>query len=274
MEAVDGNDLNTLLPVVRLDGLEIHRVDLDRATRVVVQRATRGSGGLVVTPNADHMRMLRSGHPGLTAAYEAASLVLADGQPLVWAAQLQGTPLAGRVPGSDLLWTLAEAAGPADVPVAVIGGGPGVAERTAEVLQRHQPQLDVVMAEGPEVPAMPDPGELAGLARRIEDAGARIVFLGLGCPKQEVVGKVLSEMLPSVWFLGVGAAVDFAAGTVRRAPRAWQRLGVEWLYRLLQEPRRLARRYLLDDGPYVVGLLLRAVGARRRAQVGPADAGS
>lgn len=248
---------------VMVDGVLIHALDLESAVHTIVRSAASGAGGAVVTPNVDHLRMLRDPtSEALRNAYRRATLVLADGQPVVWASRLRGDPLPGRVAGSDLWWALNAAAGACDLAVAVIGGQEGVADRAAAAIRNQTPGLRVVLSEGPELSPSPTRAEVRPMAVKVAESGADIVFLAFGCPKQEIAAAHLRLLVPDTWVVCVGAAVDFAAGKVRRAPRAFRALGFEWLYRLVQEPRRLARRYLLADAPYCIGLLLRSLMAR------------
>jgi N-acetylglucosaminyldiphosphoundecaprenol N-acetyl-beta-D-mannosaminyltransferase len=247
---------------VRLGDTVVNALRESDVVDLVVSAAARRQGGTVVTPNLDHLERLARGPSPLTDAYDRASLVVADGQPLLWVAKLQGTPLPERVAGSSLLWTLSQAAARDHLAVMFIGGAPGSAARAGARLSADCAGLRVVDTMNPCISAPPTDVEIDLLVSAVEAYGPAIVFLGLGCPKQELIGLALSERLPEVWFLGVGAAFDMAGGARRRAPRIVQRMGLEWAFRLVQEPRRLAGRYLLKDLPFMLRLLRRAFKTR------------
>jgi N-acetylglucosaminyldiphosphoundecaprenol N-acetyl-beta-D-mannosaminyltransferase len=242
-------------------GVPIDVLGEDEAVSTVVTAARQGRGGTIVTPNVDHLRMLGR-DSALKSAYERADLVLADGVPLVWASRLQGEPLPGRVAGSDLLWSLSAAAAGAGLPVFLVGGRPGAAEAAKTRLKAVSPHLAVVGIAVPEPGFEADDQAVAELIGHIRMAGPAIVFLALGTPKQEVLAMRLADALPEVWWVGVGAAFDMAAGHVRRAPLWVQRAGLEWAFRLCQEPRRLFRRYVAGDIPFSARLFVRS--ARQR----------
>lgn len=215
-----------------------------------------GRGGMVFTPNVDHVVRADS-DARLRAAYAAADLSLADGMPLVWASRLLGPRLPAKISGSDLVVPLLERAGRLGWRVYFLGGAPGVAEKAAAILRAQIPQLQIVGTDAARV-------ELDGpheeLAARIADSGADLVLVALGSPKQELfIHQVASSLRPAV-LVGVGASLDFIAGASRRAPRWMSSIGLEWLHRLAQEPRRMWRRYLVRD-PKFLSIVLRALAA-------------
>lgn len=252
---------------VRLGGIGIDPVTEEGAVRRVVEALESGRGGLIVTPNVDILAAVRTSGE-LRAIVLEADLVVADGAPLVWAAKAARTPLPERVAGSDLVWSLSAAASERGLRIALLGGTPDGAarptERAAEVLEERYPGLKVVGAWCPPMGFDRDESQWRALVERVETAAPDLVYVGLGFPKQERVMARLREVAPRAWFLGCGASVDFIAGYRRRAPKWMQRTGTEWLFRLLSEPRRLARRYLRDDMPEAVRLLAEAVRQRRR----------
>lgn len=252
--------------LVRLAGIDVDAVTEAQVVKRIVARAGAGEGGFVVTANVDHLKQL-SHHAGLVAAYQRATITLADGQPLVWASRLQGQPLPERVPGSSLLWTLSEAAADAGIAVGLVGGTDGSAQATHDKLTLRSPHLEVTVVAAPRISDVPTGAEVDHAADILATGHPRIVYLAFGCPKQELLAAKLSERFPEVWFLGVGASFEMAAGSVRRAPALVQRSGLEWAWRLAMEPRRLARRYLVEDLPFVPGLFWRALAERRRRRV-------
>jgi len=223
-----------------------------------------GQGGNVFTPNVDHI-VLAESDGEFREGYRRASLSLVDGMPLVWASRLLGTPLPEKVSGSDLLLPLAEAAGRNGWPVYLVGGGPGVAERVAAELARRF-GTPIAGFDSPRIDLGPG-GEAASreALARIRAAGPRLVFVALGSPKQEVwIHRYLESIRPAV-AVGVGASFDFLVGVQSRAPRWVSHVGLEWFYRLALNPRRLWRRYLLND-PKFVGILLSTWRGARRSQ--------
>jgi N-acetylglucosaminyldiphosphoundecaprenol N-acetyl-beta-D-mannosaminyltransferase len=229
----------------------------------VVQCLAAGRGGWIATANLDHLRRLRE--PGaFRDAYEHASIVVADGMPLVWACRVQGTPLPERVAGSDLIYSLAAGAAAAGCRIFLLGGDPGTAEAAAARLRAISPGLDVAGTLCPPFGFEQDAEQMAKLQQVLVAAAPRLVFVALGSPKQELLIARLRELLPSAWWIGVGISFSFVAGTVKRAPRWVQLLGMEWLHRMLQEPRRLATRYLWHGPPFLVRLFAGALVRRMR----------
>ena len=162
----------------------------------------------------------------------------------------------------------ASASAAADRSVYLLGGDPGAAEAAAARLCAASPALRVVGIECPPFGFDQDAAAMAALRARLAAARPDIVFVALGSPKQEFVIRDLRAALPAAWWLGVGISFSFVAGEVQRAPRWLQRLGLEWLHRLVQEPRRLARRYLVDGLPFAVALFARAAWTRLRGTGG------
>lgn len=230
---------------------------LDAVERLVEARR----GGFVFTPNIDHIVTVED-HAEFAAAYLRADLSLADGTPVVWASRLFDTPLPERVSGSDLVGPLLERAGQKKWRVAFLGAGPGVAQKAAEVA-RATWGTDVVSTEAPMV-NLEDTAQLDGIAARLASARADLVLMAFGAPKQELlISRIFERVRPAV-LLGIGASLDFIAGTVKRAPPIFRQTGFEWLYRLGQEPRRLWRRYLVNDPRFALILLRSLRDARRR----------
>jgi N-acetylglucosaminyldiphosphoundecaprenol N-acetyl-beta-D-mannosaminyltransferase len=229
-----------------------------QALEAITSEARAGRGGWVVTPNLDILHKLVHDR-SFAALVEPATLRLADGMPLVWASRVQGTPLPERVAGSDLIGALSGRAAAEGLGVFLLGGDPGTAEAAASELERRHAGLKIVGTHCPPYGFESDPARSAEIVRLLVAAAPAIVFVALGCPKQERLIGSLRPALPGVWFLGVGISFSFLAGRVQRAPRWMQRLGLEWVHRMAQEPGRLARRYLVVGVPFAVRLLLGAL---------------
>lgn len=246
----------------------IHRDSLEEVAQEVAQLAARGSPAMVVTPNADHVVNLERDE-ALRAAYGRADVVVPDGMPVVWASWLLGSPVKERVTGSDLMPRLCAIAAQRGLKIFLLGGAEGVAQRAADNLKRSHPQLVVAGTLSPPLGFERDAAQNARIVQAIRASGADLVFVCLGSPKQEVwASEHLAEFDHGV-FLGVGAAVDFCAGTLKRAPPWMRRTGLEWLHRLSRDPRRLLGRYAKDL--YFFVLIARQLWRRARL---PAQHGS
>ncbi|MGY2002136.1 WecB/TagA/CpsF family glycosyltransferase [Blastococcus sp. SYSU DS1024] len=248
---------------IQVGGLPIDVLTEDQVVERVRAALVFGQGGWIATPNVDHLRRA-SRDPLLARLISSADISVADGAPVVWAARLAGRPLPTRVTGADLLWSLSAAAAEDGRSIFLLGGAPGVPDRAAEALQAAYPGLKVVGACSPPLGFEHDPEELGKCREMLLSAQPDIVFVGLGFPKQEHLIEAFTSLLPSAWWLGCGAALPFAAGELSRAPRWMGSVGLEWLYRLAHEPRRLFRRYVLEDAPYALVLLSWALGTRMR----------
>lgn len=217
----------------------------------------------VSTPNVDQILQART-DPAARAALVEADVLLADGAPLVLLAGLLGAPRPQRLTGADLLPTAAALSARDGLRVAILGGAAGVSERAVAVLSAAHPDAHLYTVPFPPA-AECTPATDAAAVEALEAIGAEIVFVCLGFPRQETWVGDHRRTLPPAVYIGAGAAVDFAAGTRRRAPRFLQRLGLEWAFRLAQEPIRLAHRYLVR-GPGFLEVAWRAWRASLRGR--------
>jgi len=234
--------------VVELFGMRIDSLRMHEAVEKLRSWIDAGDGRCryVVTPNVDHAVMYDE-NPKLRAAYEHASLVLADGFPVVVASRLLGRPLPERVAGSDLAPALFDAA-TEEVPMRVylLGAAPGVAERAARNIEARWPAVAIVGTYSPPLGFERDEKENQAIIERVNAARADVLVIGLGAPKQELWIAAHHEKLNAKTALCIGATIDFLAGEKKRAPRWMQQFGVEWLHRMLSEPKRLLKRYARD----------------------------
>jgi N-acetylglucosaminyldiphosphoundecaprenol N-acetyl-beta-D-mannosaminyltransferase len=235
--------------------LPIDVLSFEGALDAIDQLVRAGQGGTVFTPNVDHVVMAEH-DARFRAAYQAASLSLVDGTPVLWASRLLGTPLPVKVSGSDLVLPLMERAAERGYRVYFLGGAPGVAELARDKLQAALPGIQIVGMDASRVDVSGGMTEADEVVERISAARPDIVLVALGAPKQEIWSNERRQLLKPAVLIGVGASLDFVAGVHKRAPRWMSSAGVEWLYRLGQEPRRLAGRYLLRD-PEFCWILLR-----------------
>jgi len=243
-------DRHALVPALagvgsrRVLGMRVDGLRTSVAANGIVELAEAGAGGMVCVATV-HMVMEAFDAPDFQRSVNAADLVTPDGVPLVWTLHRLGLPETRRVYGPTLMRLVCRRAEDHGLPIGLYGGSPEVLERLRERLLEWHPLLRVVFAASP--PFRPETeAEDASSVQAIEASGARILFVGLGCPKQERWMAAHREALPCV-MLGVGAAFDFLAGSKRQAPGFLQRAGLEWLFRLASEPRRLWRRYLIQN---------------------------
>ena len=220
-----------------------------------------GRGGWIVTPNLDILRMLSASRP-LWRFIRQADLLVADGMPIVWVSKILGDPLPERVAGSQLVFSLSEGAARTGRSIYLLGGDPGTAEAAAQELQRRYAGLEIAGTDCPAFGFENDPAELDRIEAKFSGARPDIVYVALGCPKQERLIQRIRPHAPNAWYMGVGISFSYVCGAVQMAPRWMRSTGLEWVYRLAQEPGRLARRYLRDDIPFALRLGARALRAR------------
>ena len=235
-------------------GLPFHRLDHRTLIQLFLEGVRTQNGGWIVTPNLDILRQFTA-NPESRELILAASHRVADGLPIVWASRLAGTPVPERIPGSDLVLSLPEAAERAGLAVFLLGGNPGVAAAAARRLEARCPGLGGVESYCPPFGFEDDPEELERIKGTLRRAQPALVLVGLGFPKQERLISALRSELSRTWFVGVGISLSFLAEDQPRAPAVLQRLGLEWVHRLWHEPRRLFRRYVFQGIPFGLRLL-------------------
>ncbi len=248
---------------VPLMGLDVAAVSERETINYVLDGVARGRGGWVCPANLDVLRQWRRSAE-VRELVAAADLVVADGMPLVWAGELQGSPLPERVAGSSLILSLTAAAAETGASVFLLGGNPGTAETAVTKLTSLSPQLRIAGTFCPPFGFERDPASVDGIEALLRETAPDIVYVGLGFPKQERLIFELRRRLPSTWFVSCGVSFSFVAGEIPRAPARMQRLGLEWLYRMAQEPKRLFRRYLFQGIPFLAHLLSSALAFRVR----------
>lgn len=247
---------------VRFGHVWVDAIGLSDALREIERLVDARAGGSVFTPNVDHV-VTAEDDAELREAYAQVSLSLADGQPLIWSAPVLGTALPQKVSGSDLVWPLMAVAARRGWRVYLLGGAPGAADAAAGRLAREL-GVRIVGVDAAWIDLALAGADAA--AERVRAASPDLVLVALGCPKQERwIFRAAPHIRPAV-AVAVGAALDFIAGHVRRAPPWMSRAGLEWLFRLAQEPRRLAYRYLVKD-PRFLAVLARTARAARAERV-------
>jgi N-acetylglucosaminyldiphosphoundecaprenol N-acetyl-beta-D-mannosaminyltransferase len=197
-----------------------------------------------------HSLVEATSNRALAGAFETASMVCTDGMPLVWLARHRGFVPAERCAGPDVMLAVCDRGRALGLRHFLLGGAPGTAEAVATRLGKRLPGLHVSGMASPPFRPMTD-AELDALADQVRASGADVLWIGLGAPKQDLFAADQGERFGPVVLLPVGAAFDFHAGRVRRAPASMRRLGLEWLFRLAIEPGRLWRRYLITNIRFV-----------------------
>jgi N-acetylglucosaminyldiphosphoundecaprenol N-acetyl-beta-D-mannosaminyltransferase len=241
-------------------GLRVDATDYITAAGNIADWAAAKRWGWVCAANV-HMCMLAHDDPAFRDLVNRSLLVTSDGMPLVWMLRHLGLPRQQRVYGPDLVWHVLEAAAARGLRVGLYGGTAESLAKLMAVYRGRFPQLDIAYTHAPPF-RDPTPAEDETVVRDIADAGVHILLVGLGCPKQELWMAAHHARIASV-MLGVGAAFPFHAGMVRQAPRWMQRLGLEWLFRLLSEPRRLWWRYLSTNPRFAVLAIWQLLRGRR-----------
>jgi len=226
---------------IHIDSLTMPEA-LDRVSCLVEN--TRQS--YVVTPNVDHMVKLQKDAEFLE-IYENASLVLADGQPLIWISKLYKRPIKEKISGSDLFPQVCRLAADKGYKVFFLGAAEGVADTAAKKLAGKYQGLSVAGTLSPKMGFENDPDEVRRVVETVRTASPDILVVALGAPKQEKFLYRNKESLDVPLSILVGAALDFEAGIVKRCPAWMSRCGLEWFYRFCKEPGRMFRRYFIDD---------------------------
>lgn len=227
----------------------VHATSYDDACDRIQRWAALRRSCYVVAANV-HVVTTAYRNPRYQQVLDQAALVTPDGMPLVMGLRLLGMPEQERVYGPDLMLAWCDRAAQIGLPIYLYGGTAAMLEKMADYLQDRFPNLPIAGVHAP--PFRPlSPAEARADADRINQSGARVVFVGLGCPKQEQWMYQNQGQIQAV-MIGVGAAFSFFSGEVTQAPRWMMRFGMEWLYRFSQEPRRLWQRYLINNPLFVL----------------------
>ncbi len=249
-----GASLRAACPGRSILGMRVDATSYAETAGLVLDRAAAGAGGLVCVATT-HMVMESFDSPEFQGIVNSADRVTPDGVPLVWALRAMGIAGATRVYGPDLVPEICARAASRGIPVGLYGGTPEVLALLRAELRRRFPALDIPFAYSPPFRPISDE-EDREVVESLTASGARILFVGIGCPRQERWMAAHRERLDCV-MVGVGAAFDFLAGVKAQAPPWLQRAGLEWLFRLVHEPRRLWRRYLVGNARFLFHFLLR-----------------
>lgn len=219
------------------------------------------SGYTLATVNLDHCVKLKE-NSEFKLAYKAHSHVVADGNPIIWLSRLAGKSV-DLVPGSELILPLAELAARHKVPIALFGATEQSLDAAAKVLRAKFPDLQIVATISPPFGFDPRGQSANDLIAQLKKSGARLCFVALGAPKQEIFAVRAAAEIPECGFASIGAGLDFIAGSQKRAPVWVQRIAMEWLWRLAENPKRLAKRY--GSCIAILPELMKAARSQRRA---------
>jgi N-acetylglucosaminyldiphosphoundecaprenol N-acetyl-beta-D-mannosaminyltransferase len=244
-------------------GVGVHAIDLPTAASIIESAVREGTKGYVCVTGV-HGVMEAQRDPEFRDILNHALLVTPDGMPTVWVGRMQGNSTMKRVFGPDLMLEVCRRSAGTGIRHFLYGGNPGIAAELAEHLRRRFPGIAVVGTFTP--PFRPlEPSEQFALEKQMNTALPDIVWVGLTCPKQEKFMAANFRRLPCKVMIGVGAAFDIHTGHVQDAPKWIKEAGLQWAHRLWQEPRRLWKRYLVNNPAFLVAIGLQLAGLRRHS---------
>jgi N-acetylglucosaminyldiphosphoundecaprenol N-acetyl-beta-D-mannosaminyltransferase len=235
-----------MMETVRICGLNVGRIGMEAAVEMIAERAKRRQGGWLALLNLEMVARAKK-QSEYFELLKQADIVLADGMPIVWASNKIGLPIPERVAGVDLTQRLL--ADTFDFRISIVGGeNPFLALTKIGIanLKRFQIETGIVQTDAKGV---------AKIEGMLKEHDPHLVFLALGVGKQDVIASKLKAVLPGAVIMGVGGSFEMIAGIKRRAPRAMQKIGMEWLFRLMIEPKRLWKRYLVNYPPGAIWLM-------------------
>lgn len=225
---------------------EVDNLTMNEAVQKIEQLILSKKTSYVVTPNVDHIVKLETDKE-FQKVYKEADLILTDGMPLIWISKVKKKPIKEKVSGSDLFPEVCKLAANKGYKVFLLGAAEGVAAKAAENLKKKYEGLNIVGSYSPSYGFEKNKDEINRIIEMINKVKPDILAVGLGAPKQEKFLYNFRKQLSVPVSLAIGASIDFEAGNVNRAPKWMQKSGIEWVYRLIKEPRRMFKRYLVDD---------------------------
>ncbi len=250
---------------IKFMNIEIDNVTMKEALHEINRLVKKRGKAYSVTPNVDHIMKLQTDKE-FVEIYKKADLVLCDGKPLVWISRLYGTPIKAKVSGSDLFPRLCAMSAKKGYKMYFLGAGPGVAEKAAAGLRKRYKGLNVVGTYSPSYGFEKKEEEVKEIIGKVRSAQPDILIVALGAPKQEKFVYEHLDELNVPFSIGLGASLDFEAGNIKRAPRWMSNCGLEWLYRIFQDPKRLVKRYLVDDLK-IVGVVFKYLPVKNKADI-------
>jgi len=238
--------------VIKMFDFSFSSVRTDEISQCIVKICDNCKKTVIFTPNVDHI-VLTQKNPDLKKTWDIADILLADGMPLVWLSKLlPGKSLPERVTGADLLPAICKFSSTKTLRIALVGGAPGVADTAAQILKNTFGLKFDIYTYCPPMGFESNLQENGKVIQFCNNIKPNILFLCLGSPKAEVWLHNNREFIDFNVALSVGAAIDFVAGTQKRAPLFLQAIGFEWLWRMMREPRRLWKRYLINDSAFFI----------------------
>ena len=221
-------------------------------------------GGFVVTPNIDHLAKLQK-DIDFYRVYQEADYRVCDSQILVFLSRFLGSPIQEKNAGSDLLPAFCQRYSHDDqVRIFLLGGPPGAAQKAQESINKKAGRSIVIDSYCPPFGFEKDSDECESIVRKINQSGANVLAIGVGAPKQEKwMMKYRNHLLHIRTALAIGATIEFEAGTLSRAPRWMSNVGLEWLYRVMKDPKRLWSRYFVDSLPVLKSIVMQKIGFYR-----------
>ena len=253
----------SIVPTVRVGGVGFSSVTMRQTLSMIllmIQKSQQPHH--IVTGNLDHLCILETDRE-FRDAYASASLVLADGMPVVWLSKLirsQNQPaLPERVSGSDLFWELGKLSQTNGVRIFLLGGKPGAADGAKAKLIETYPDCEICGTYCPSFEDFESSEVQDEIVRQVRSASPDVLMVAFGAPKQEKWIMANKHRLGVPVSIGVGGSFEMACGFAKRAPKIMQELGLEWAFRLLQDPARLYERYILKDMPFLIKLLRRTI---------------
>lgn len=226
--------------------INIDNVNMDEALEEIDRIINSNGYHYIVTPNVDHIVKLEQDNE-FRRVYENADLILTDGKPLIWLSKMLKTPIKEKVSGSDLFPKVCKLAAKKKYKLFLLGAAKGVAQKSAENLMNKYKGLNVVGTFSPDYGFEKNSEKINEIVKIVNDCKPDILAVGLGAPKQEKFIYKYKDVLKVPVSLAIGASIDFEAGNIKRAPVWMQKNGLEWFYRFLKEPRRMFKRYFIDD---------------------------
>lgn len=231
---------------IKFMNTEVDNLTMNEALDEIEILIKQRKNAYVVTPNVDHIVQLEY-NKDLQDVYRNADLILTDGKPLIWISKLYKTPIKEKVSGSDLFPRLCNMCASKGLTMYFLGAAEGVAEKAARNLTGKYEGLKIVGTYSPSFGFEKKADEMDYIINDIHQKNPDVLIVGLGCPKQEKFMYKYRDALQVPISLGLGASIDFEAGNVKRAPKWMRNFGLEWLYRLIKEPKRMFKRYIIDD---------------------------
>ena len=241
--------------VVSLYNVPLLAVNESQCVKLIMDELESGRGGWCITIHLSMLRQITK-KPEVRKLVENSTFCIADGISLVWASKLQGNPLPARVCGCELIYSLSEESARRGRSIFLLGGNQGTAEKAADILQQRYKGLKIAGTYYPPRGFEQDPEKLKAITESLGSTQPDIVYIALGFPKQEQLITQIRHVCPNAWWMGVGFSFSYVAEEFKRAPLWIQKCGLETFYRVILEPRRLAKRYLIENPPFAARLLI------------------